>query len=235
MKGIKYNQCIVINMAETHISSKYTLKPEQMNAIIDAFQDNSKKVTVKTHWQVVALNIKDEKGYPVQIRSNENIKVPFLDCCTPFSMTFPEGYLAEGTELKLTVGDWNVLDGEGKHCMQSFFFYIDGQGNAIPCKYKELPSQGGAVPTAPAQQTLGVPTSLTGVPSLGMVQTPAPAFGGFGVAKEPVKTEFFICKNPAMAEDPIHPAEDYCSQYEGIDNDKHCETCPNGKRLVYFD
>jgi hypothetical protein len=138
----------------TKISTKYCLSLPQIDLLMDA------GLVTKTTWYLQNLTTREFISYTSMFNIRRVSGADQLD------LEFPDGYFAPGTEVKAGVGDWNTVDANGRHCQQTAFWYVDENGTAIPCKYKELPSQNGGV--IPQPKTYEFPKEL-------MQESPSPA------------------------------------------------------------
>lgn len=198
---------------ETNIHAKYYLNSEQIDQLINA------GMTTKINWYVRNMTTNQFVNYTTML-GMERVKGD-----QPLNLKFPEGTFEEGTELKAAVGDWNVMDANGRHCQQTAFFYIDGQGQAIPCKYRELPSQnGGVVPQMPEseQPTTAVNTQQAVLESVPVVQ----------VKSDDCKCDCeYLCYSSHIVckkYNEVYGALDACSEYQSGDPDNAdpvCMTC----------
>ena len=155
---------------------------------------------------------------------------------TQLNLTFPEGTFAPGSEVKAGCGKWDVVDDNGKHCQQTAFFYIDQNGQAIPCKYRDLPSQNnGIVPLSPESEQ-NVPAKDSGAvqehiaePTNNNLTSPAPTpaqQGSFVVFPHTV-----ACVKYSAA----YSAYDVCDSFESVPDPKNdtrmCIDCIHHKNL----
>jgi len=124
----------------TTIYSKYYLSDDQIESLVEC------GFTTKVNWYIQNMTTNQFVNYGQILGNGERVKGN-----KPLNLTFPDGVFNPGDEVKAGVGKWDVMDPNGKHCQQAVFFYIADNGVAIPCKYKELPSQnGGIIPQMPA-------------------------------------------------------------------------------------
>lgn len=146
----------------TTIYCKYYLSDDQIESLVEC------GFTTKINWYIQNMTTNQFVNYGQILGNNERVKGN-----KPLNITFPDGVFHPGDEVKAGVGKWDVLDPNGRHCQQTNFFYIGEDGTAIPCKYKELPSQnGGIIPQMPADYTVPTPTvSTTSQTTLPQVKT----------------------------------------------------------------
>ena len=135
----------------TTLYSKFHLNDDQIESLMDL------GMVTKINWYVQNMTTNQFVNYGQVLGTGERVKGN-----QPLNLTFPDGYFMPGTEVKAAVGKWDVLDVNGRHCQQTAFFYIDQDGTAIPCKYKELPSQNnGVIPQMPADFEIPAPSNTT--------------------------------------------------------------------------
>lgn len=127
-------------MAKTIIKTKWHLTGEQMSQLIAECKDT------KLTWYMQELTTKQFVPY------DTILGIARVPGTSNLDLTFEEGLFQCGMEVKCAVGDYKVVDENGRHCQQTAFFYIDGNGQAIPCKFRELPSQNDGVIPEPAPE-----------------------------------------------------------------------------------
>ena len=133
----------------TTIYAKYHLNDDQIESLMDL------GMVTKINWYIQNLTTNQFVNYGQVLGTGERVKGN-----QSLNVTFPDGYFTPGTELKAAVGKWDVMDANGRHCQQTAFFYVDQDGTAIPCKYKELPSQnGGIIPELPPDYEIPAPAT----------------------------------------------------------------------------
>lgn len=204
---------------ETTIHAKYYLNDEQVNHLIDA------GMTTKINWYVRNMTTNQFVNYTSML-GIERVKGN-----TALNLVFPEGTFEEGTELKAAVGDWNVMDANGRHCLQTAFFYINGEGQAISCKYSELPSQnGGVVPQLPEseQPTAAVNTQQATLETVPVVQAKS--------SECKCDCEYLCYSSHVVCDkyDEIYRALDACSEFVSDSPDcadSVCMECKHHKNL----
>lgn len=192
----------------TTIVTKYCLSQDQLTEVV------SQGFPTKVKWYIQNMTANQFIDYAKifnieRIQGDQNL-----------NLTFPDGVFAPKSEVKVGVGNWNVLDANGRHCQQTAFFYIDEDGTAIPCKYKELPSQnGGVIPEKPADMPAPMPASQTTL-------TPKPA------GNQPTYMCISDVSCCVLHDYEVHNALDDCSDVDPIDPenpDRVCMFCKHHK------
>lgn len=197
----------------TTIYSKYHLNDDQIDSLVEL------GMTTKINWYIQNLTTNQFVNYGQVLGNNERVKGN-----QSLNITFPDGYFAPGTELKAGVGNWNVMDPNGRHCQQTAFFYVGEDGVAIPCKYKELPSQNnGIIPQMPEDYEIPAPASTT--------QTTLPQVAPKCDCEYKKLSEYVAC---TLHDYEPHNALDDCTDMDPIDPenpDAVCCYCKHHKEL----
>lgn len=211
-------------MSTTILQTKYYLGENQLASLIGAGKDT------KLTWYVRNLTTNEFVNYTLMLH------VKRKSGGSPLRLEFPEGTFQEGTELKCAVGDWDVLDENGRHCLQTAFFYIGEGGQAIPCKYGTLPSQnGGAIPEL-TQEYLDLcanPPEGPATPASTQTTLDAPAQTAQApeLMLDPI-TDFVACRN---ATGEIYNTTDCCNVFVAKNDlgeiDQCCGNCKNACKL----
>lgn len=189
---------------QVHISNRWTLKPSEVQALVD----NGRGTSI--NWWCRNLTSDGFVKYEQQLGGQR----------IPGDKPFEADLDLEPGEYQFGCGKWDVIDStSGRHCSQKFYVLVDNEGAHV-LKRDELPSQGGT--GRPAQ------TSFNGSGNGWNKSSGWGKSSGWDKAREDyyVFPSFRACLYDMV----VHPESDWCSSCapkpgaEGA----HCSVCEHG-------